>query len=102
MTRLLLQPRGRAGGGWNEGRPHRWLDAVRFGLYLNVELVTFPDGLTVSCKRKRPQRSTELPSMQMEVRVWEVYSFSRAVVTSYHKVRWLNIIAMYCLTVLEA
>lgn len=102
MTRLWVQPRGRVDGGLNEGQPHRWLGAVRFGTYLNIELATFPDGLTVSCKRERPLRSPELPSTQMAVWGWEVYPFSRAVVASYHKVGWLNATATYCLTVLEA
>lgn len=53
VTELLLQSRGKVDGGLTDWQLDSWLDVVRFGMYLNVELVTFPDGLNVSCKRKR-------------------------------------------------
>lgn len=44
---------GRVDGGLNEWQLHRWLDIVTCEMYLNIERVTFPDGLNVSCKNKR-------------------------------------------------
>lgn len=50
---LFAPGQGRVDGDLNEWQLCRWGDVVRFGMYLNVQLVTFPDGLNVSCKIKR-------------------------------------------------
>lgn len=52
-NKALVSTQGRVDGGLNEWQLHRWLDIVTYEMYLNIELVTFPNGLNVNWKNKR-------------------------------------------------
>lgn len=100
--------RGKVDGGLNEQWLHGWGEVVRFEVYLNVELVTFPDGLNGSSKSKKVNWSHQWGEWVCLPFIWEVRVFFRGVFLSwgycnkfYHKLRSLKTTGMSWFTILE-
>lgn len=80
---VFASVRGRVDGGLNERWLHRWREVVRFGVYLNVELVTFLDGLNGSSKSKKVKNwSHQWGEWVCLPFRWEVWVFFRGVFLS--------------------